>query len=342
MISLVLDEDESRCGALTNICTTSQSHITLAVVNHKIIAGALGPEFFKLFDTGCTSDADDFAIRIPTRVMKTLCTTTCSIHIDVDAGIRLIKKIHGGITMGVSIPLEQDFNLELIADVLEASKTSAKPFDISAISDLRPLVAFADSGLQCKDGLAYVIGSGFTAYRKIENELPFIMSRENISEFVKFANAHRAINLFESGIYTVFSSDVHFFGCKQPRSFVESDYEAYISSKPLYSVHANLSELCMVMKTIGIPKGEKPKCDFDMERFVVHMDLGNRGRYAISIGLKGAEPVQSKSSTFKVLTESLKCILSNSSLKLDDVEVTVYKSFIAIRANNNDFLLVRE
>lgn len=342
MITLILDEDANRCTALSNICMTNQSHITLAVINHRIIAGALGPEFFKLYDTGCTADVDDLAIRIPTRVMKTLCTTTCSIQVDIDAGIRLLKKVHGGITMGVNIPLEQDFNLEVISDVLTASLTSSHPFDISAISDLRPLVAFANSGLQCKDGLAYVIGSGFTAYRKIENSLPFIMSRENISEFVKFANAHKEISLFESGIYTVFSSGAHFFGCKQPRSFVDSEYAAFEASKPIYSAHVNLTELCFVMKTIGIPKGEKPMCDFDMSRFVVHMDLGNRGRYAISVGVKGVEPIQSKSATFKVLTESLKCILSNSSLKLDDVEITVYKSFIAIRASNNDFLLVRE
>lgn len=342
MITLFLDEDESRCGALANICTTSQSHITLAVVNHKIIAGALGPEFFKLYDTGCTCDADDFAIRIPTRVMKTLCTTACSIQVDVDAGIRLLKRVHGGLTLGISVPLEQDFNLDLITNVLIASKTSSKPFDISAVSDLRSLVAFADSGLQCKDGLAYVIGSGFTAYRRIENDLPFIMSRENISEFVKFAGAHKAISLFESGIYTVFNSGAFFFGCKQPRSFIESDYDAYSAAKPIYSTRVNLTELCMVMKTIGIPKGETPKCDFDMSKYVVHMDLGNRGRYAISIGVKDVEPVESKSTTFKVLTESLKCILSNSSLKLDDVTVTVYKSFVAIQVSHNDFLLVRE
>lgn len=342
MITLLLNEDENICSSLANICTTTQSHITLAVVSHRIIAGALGPEFFKLYDTGCCSDADDFAIRIPTRVMKTLCTTTCSIQIDVDAGIRLLKMVHGGITMGVSIPLEQDFNQELIADILSASKTSSNPFDISAVGDLRPLVAFANSGLQCKKGLAYVIGPGFTAYRQIENELPFIMTRENISEFVKFAGAHKSIGLFECGIYTVFSSGQYFFGCKQPRSFVDSEYESYCAAKPLFSTHVNLTELCFVMKTIGIPKGENPKCDFDMDRLVVHMDLGNRGRYAIAIGIKDAEPVQEKAVSFKILTESLKCILSNSSLKLDNVVITVYKSFIAIQTGGNDFLLVRE
>lgn len=328
--------------AINSLCTTTQSHITLAVINKAIICGAIGPEFFKLYNTSCQADASNFAIRVPTKVMKTVCISPCTIRIEIDTTIKIFRIINGSIIMGVTIPLEQDFNLELIANILADGVASTEPFDISAIGELRALVAYADSGLQCKNGLAYVIGSGFTAYRTIANKLSFIMTRENISEFVKFSSAYGEIELFESGIYTVFFSHGHYFGCKQPRAFVESDYDAYIASKPIYSVPLNFVELSGVIRAIGVPKGTSPKSEFDMEHFVVRMDLGIYGRYAIVVGTQGTEPIQGKSAHFSVSTNSLKCVLSNSALKSEAVILTVYKSFISLKIGNNDFLLVRE
>lgn len=342
MTTIIIEASDNITTALNNLCNTTQSHITLAVINKQIIAGAIGPEFYKLYNTGCTADVEDFAIRIPTRVMKTVCSSICEIRIDIDTGIKLLKMKDGGVLMGVTVPLEQDFNLDMIIQTIADGKNSSEPLDISAVSDLRPLVSYADSGLQCTDGLAYVIGSGFTAYRKINSKLSFIMTKDNISEFVKFANAHNNIELFESGIYTVFFCGGHYFGCKQPRSFVESDYSSYTSSKPLYSVPLNLSEFCYVLRAIGIPKGESPKCNFDLEHFVVRMDLGSRGRYAIAIGIKDAEPVSGKNASFKILTESLKRVFSGSSLKFDAITLVVYKSFIAFKIGENDFLFVKE
>lgn len=342
MITLRLDANNDITTALNNICNTTQSHITLAVISNQIIVGALGPEFFKLYNTGCRADSEDFAIRIPTRVMKTTCSSVCELHIEIDVGIKILKVKDNGVLMGVTVPLEQDFNLEMIMQILKDGTSSSEPFDISAITDLRPLVAYADSGLQCQNGLAYVLGPGFTAYKRVDNTLAFIMTKDNVSEFVKFANAHNEIELFESSIYTVFFSRGHYFGCKQPRSFVESDYSTYESLTPLYKVTLNLSEFCYVLRAITIPKGEKPTCNFDMERFVVRMDLGSKGKYAIAIGAEGSTPIAGTSAKFKIMTDSMKRVLSGNSLSFNAVDLAVYKSFIALRVGNNDFLFVRE
>lgn len=342
MTVVEINAAENVTAVISSLCNTTQSHITLAVVDKRIICGAIGPEFFKLYDTGCRADENNLAVRIPAKVMKTVCTSPCTIHIEIDTTIKILRLIDGGVIMGVTIPLEQDFNLNLIENVLADVAVATEPFDISAIGELRSLIAYADSGLQCKDGLAYVIGSGFTVYRTVANKLSFIMTKENISEFVSFSNAYGDIELFESSIYTVFFSHGHYFGCKQPRSFVESDYSAYVASKPLYSVPINFIELRSVMKAVGIPKGTSPKCEFDMERFVVRMDLGIYGRYAIAVGVPGAEAVQGKSSHFSVSAESLKHVLSSSSSKADAATLTVYKPFISLKIGDNDFLLVRE
>lgn len=328
--------------AINSICNTSQSHITLAVVNSNIIIGAIGPEYFKLYNTGNKVEIEDTAIRIPTKVMKTICTSACDIRFEIDTNVKIFKMLQSGVAVGVTIPLEQDFCLDLISSVINDGINATESIDISALSELRSLITYANSGLQCKDGLAYVVGPGFMAYKETNSKLSFIMTKDNIGEFVKFAASFSSVTAFESSIYTVFFDKGFYFGCKQPRLFVDSEYESYKSAKALYSTQVNLTELRNVLKSIGIPKGLNPKCEFDTERFVMRMDLDIYGKYAVVIGKQGQQPVQNKSTKFAVLTDTLMKILSSSSSKVEDVTLTVYKAFISLEIKGIKFLIVRE
>lgn len=342
MIAFSIASSIDVMSAVSSICNTTQSHITLAVVNSNIIIGAIGPEFFKLYNTGSKVEIEDTAIRIPAKVMKTVCTSACNIRFEIDNSVKIFKMQQTGVTLGVTIPLEQDFCLDLIASIIRDGTNSVETLDISALTELRSLVTYTNSGLQCKEGLAYVVGPGFMAYKELESKLSFIMTKDNIGELVKFAASFSSVEAFESGIYTVFFSKGFYFGCKQPRQFIDSEYESFKSAKALYSTQVNLTELRNVLKSIGIPKGSNPKCEFDMEHFVMRMDLNTYGKYAVVIGNQGQQPITSKSAKFAVLTDTLMKILSSSSSKVEDIPLTVYKSFVAFEIKGISFLIVRE
>lgn len=332
--------------AFTDLCSVKGTHLTLAVYNRKLFLAAIAPEFYKIYTDVNPLDTPDFSIRLEKTMLKSLIEYECTLHFVINEDISIRKIRNNSIKINASFPLEYDYNKELIITAAGDGNSCKNEYDLSALIGMRPMLPYSSTGLQFKNNLAYIHGNGFIVYCHIEHPCEFIMSATNIAELIALIRACGRLQIYNSGIYTVFKKGGVYLGCKQPVRFVDSLYTSYEVAVPLTETKANLCELCSTLKSIVPAKGESLNCIFDFEHLCV--DVGVYRGYKLSVSMSNDNKsidisggISKDIGTVSVPLDVLKCILSNTKLKFNDVHIIIYDSFITFRVGNLDILLSR-
>ena len=336
MIDLTFPIDLSCENAVKELCRVAGSHITISLHKGELTFSSISPEYFKIYKMPGSYNAEDFSIRVAKRVLRPIISAGVILRITIDTSVVLRKYANDMLLVTVKSPMEQDFNSDFLKQVLTDGEKVRDEYDFSTILSLRSVVNYAQNGLQVKDGIAFLQGIGFMVYAKVEHPFNFIMTMSNIAELTAFIRAHNSVKAYECGAYAVFQSDVHYFGCRLPVNFVSDEFQQFCSMKPLAVTSANLGQLEATLQNFTLQKNESTECIFNLQMGMVSVDLGSMYHYDISIQ---TEPVNI---SFKLPTEVVKKLLSNSKLSFTSVKIGVYDSFVAIITGGVAMLISRE
>lgn len=321
---------------LLDLCGTSVSHITIAGIDGEIYLAAISPENFKLYKSEQHTDSEDFSIRIPKTVLQPFLSEVCALHFSISDKIAIAKVKNEKVTARVTSRLELDLNDDFIKATVTAGQTPTELCDLTPLAELRPLVPFSKTGIQFVDNLAYIHSAGFIVFRELEHPINFILTQKNIAELVKFVRANGKVKLFESGNYLVFQHNDCYFGCRQPASFIDSNYNSYLEAVPLQRAEVSLVELGRLLKSFTIPKQESPLALFDFSHNVVNISPDSECTYALRLG---TEPHLEGS--VKLSVDVLKQIFSNTSIDYTHAEIIVYEYFVTFKFGKVHILVNR-
>lgn len=336
MVQFNLDANAFVLAELGSLCTVKGSHITFAAIDGNLYAAAVSPEYFNIVRLEIGEVPSNFAIRVQKNMIKPLLSTACVMRFTITDSVTISRYNRNGLLTAVRVPLEYDFNSQLISDVVNAGSQNTGEYDITPLAEIKSIIPFGTSGLQLKDNLAYIHGNGFIVYRKLQHPINFIMSAANMTELLKFVRTNGRVQIYESEVYVVFRNADRYFGCRQPLQFVESNYEDYLSSERLHAVSADLAELHNVLGSFAIPKGDNPMCRLLLDRSMAVFDIGADYHFEVSLGC-----VKTECEEISVSVAVLKNIFSNSNLDYTDAAILVYPYFVVFRLGAVDLLVSR-
>lgn len=336
MVQFNIDGNAFVLSELGNLCTVKGSHITFAAIDGDLYAAAVSPEYFKIIKLDSSEVPPNFAIRIQKTMIKPLLSTPCVMKFTITDNVTISRYSAKGLLATVRVPLEYDFNSELISNAVNAGSNTTGEYDITPLAEIKSIIPFGTSGLQLKDNLAYIHGNGFIVYRKLQHPINFIMSAANMTELLKFVRANGRVQIYESDVYVVFRNADSYFGCRQPLQFVESNYGDYLSSERQHAVSADLTELHNILGSFTIPKGDNPMCRLLLDRHIAVFDIGADYHFEVSLGNAGTECEE-----ISVSVSVLKNIFSNSNLDYTDASILVYPYFVVFRLGAVDLLVSR-
>lgn len=336
MVDIAIGIDAVQEGAIRDLCRMSGSHVSIMAASGELVFASVSPEYFKLYSFPYKFNCEDFSIRVSKRVLRPLVCEGCILRLTIDTQVRLDKYYDSALAVSVACPMEQDFNNEFIFEVVTKGKSCVKTYDYSSLLALRGMVNYAQTGLQVKDGLAYLRGVGFIVYSEIDHPFDFIMTLTNVTELTTFLKVFNSPQAYECGAYAVFHSQASYFGCRLPVNFVNSEYGEYKAMVPLIEVQVNLAEVARTLQSLVIQKNEMTSCSFILSKGVVVFEIGTTGRYEVVISS------EMQDCTFKVPLDILKKMLSNSKLPFSNVMLRVFDSFVTLVINEISILISRE
>lgn len=339
MIDIIVQIDETQDNAIKNLCSVSGSHLTFLVLDKQFIAAAISPEYFKLYRFPGTYDIEDFSIRVAKKLVRPAITAGTNLRITIDSNVTFRKYFFDNqrAPFSMQVPLEQDYNDDLVRTVISAGAKVNAECDLAAVTSLRSVVNFAQNGLQVKNGLAYAQGAGFVVYSKIDSPFDFIMTQANVAELSTFIRTYRTVNMYECGAYAVFRHNGNYFGCRLPVHFVESEYEEYCNAEPICETEVELGSLTLALQSLTIPKNETTSCVFHLADNNVSIDMGMLCHYDISIHCQTASDLE-----FSLPLDILKKLFSNSKINFSNGRMRVFDSFVALCAQGVDMLISKE
>lgn len=336
MTKFTIHATDAVVKAVMDLCAVKGSHLTLAIISKHLYMAAISPEFFKILDMNTIIESDDLAIRIQKTMIKPLLSNECSLQFTVNKNVIITRSFESTILSAVAVPLEYDFNNELIAQVILAGSKTTELYNISSLIRLRPLLVYCEAGIQYKDGLAYMLGNDFFVYCELAGSGNFIMTNSNITELIKFIRAYGEMKIYESGVHIVFHKGYSYFGCRQPIAFVDSEYESFKQMTPIKTLTANLTELHLILKAFTIPKGETPDCKFMLSKGIATIDIGDCYHFDVLVG-SSVEGIPD----FSLPVEVLKKIFSNIYIDYNKVDVLIYEPLVVFKFGDIQILIRR-
>lgn len=322
---------------MTDLCRTSGSHLTVCSDGKRLVFASVIPECFKAYRLPCEVCIEPFSVRLPKKIMNPIISAGTTLLFELGDSITICKLRDSHMLSSVRMPLEQDFNSEFVFSALCAREGTDERFDLSAVSDLRPIVNYAQYGLQFRSNLAYILGPGFIVYKEIEHGVDFIMTPSNVTELISFIKSNGNVAVYEQGAYVIFRSSNKWLGCRLPVRFVDSEYKTYKQMNPLSEIKINLVELYSTLHGMTLPKNEITKCTFDLSHSVVLIELGAFYHYKVDIQCGSVEGLK-----FDLPLEVVHKLFTNTRLKYSDITLRVFDSFVAFMTNNTHILINRE
>lgn len=320
----------------TDLCSVKGTHLTIAVISHKLYIAAISPEFFKILNMNTTINTDDLAVRIQKSMIKPLLSDECILSFSIGANICIRRCIADTLMSTVTVPLEYDFNSKLIEDVVASGMKHTELYDIGSIIRLRPVLGYSDMGIQCRNDLAYTRGPSFIVYCKMKSKCDFLMTTSNISELIKFIRAYGDVQIYECGTNVIFQKGASYFGCRQPVSFVDTEYSSFTELTPICETTADLVELHRILRAFTVPKGQEANCAFNLEKGMASINLGDFYRFGIAIKNTGGI-----SEKFSVPVDVLKKLFSNIYIDYGKVVVKLYESLVVFEFGDIQLLISR-
>ena len=297
----------------------------------------MSSEYFKIFDTHQIVGEDTFAIRIKKSILKPIISDSGILHFTIGDKVTIRRVVEDKIRTLLTIPLEKDFNSELIRDYVVKGRDGDEVYDMTVLSSLKEVVRFCPTGLQFRDSLAYVHNGSFIVYKPVDHPVDFIMTQSNASELVRFVKAHNKVFMYEVGAYAVMRSGSYYLGCRLPARFVDSEYAEYLAAKPEQVVEVDLSELRRVIKDLPIPKGMKPLCRFDFSTGYAYIEADQYHSYTVAL-----DSQMQLDCRCVLAVELLKQMFISSTLPYCKTTMQIYTSFVAFKVAGVDMLLGRE
>lgn len=319
-----------------DLCSVKGTHLTIAVLSHKLYVAAISPEFFKILNMNTTIAADDMAIRIQKSMLKPLLSDECILSFAIDSNVCIRRYLGQTLMSTATVPLEYDFNSELIKSVVAEGYNNTETYDISSIIRLRPILGYSDMGIQYHNELAYTRGPSFIVYCRMKSKCDFLMTTSNISELIKFIRTYGDVQIYECGTNIIFQKGCSYFGCRQPVSFVDDEYSSFSELTPVGETTADLVELHRVLRAFTVPKGQEANCAFNLEKGIASIKLGDCYHFGIAIQNTGG-----LLNKFSVPVDVLKKLFSNTYIDYGKVTVKLYDSLVVFEFGDIQILISR-
>ncbi len=317
-------------------------YISFVVADNKIYCGAIGQEYLKALDTGAVAEVENISIRISASVLRTIMTQGI-LQLEIDDCLVITKLVYTEIVASIKVPIELDFSGDLLCRIVEASKNEQLKYaDFAPFVQLKEIMGISKMGMQVKDHMAFIDGSGYAVYKSVDVDQSFIASQECIQLLGAFVNADTRIKMFQLDQFDIVQRGPMFFGWKRTRKYVPCTWDTFQSLTPLFSQSVDLSEARAVIKAIAISKTKNYECLINFETKSIQVLAGNTGVFRIKYrGIFQLECSNQKELTVKLPFAVFKSILAVNGLDWESFQITVYPSLVELKFGKTSILVVR-
>lgn len=303
-----------------------------------LLIGAIGTEFLKFVDTGLKCDTDSpISIRVPSKIIKTVATIG---FIDLIIGDKLlIQKRHTATTVvaQITLPLEMDFNSDLLHEMNFAAKQQEGPaISMQDVLALKELLKIGMTGIQVKDGRAFINGNGYYVYKPFPSEYAFIMTNDCLAMMASFISKSGKVQLFTNSGYIIAKKDTVCFGWKKTRTYMSDTWDVFQQQRPIFEVGCDLFPISSIIKGIAIEKTSTYSCILDFQQSRVVIQAGTLGTYELAF----STPSSREDYTVSVPFDIFKLVVSASTTDLQHLVFKVYQNFVCMQWGTTQVLII--
>ncbi len=345
MTKFIIQLSPAVLGNFEELCSLKGiSVIGISIIDNQVILSAICPEYMKIAFTDVQVDVDDLSIRVPTSVLKPLLSLG-ALAFELDTNLVISKLYNNSLVARVRIPLELDFNEEIISEVIsQRVKHMYDPeIDLSSIVSLRDIVSIKEKGIQIQDGIAYVCSDGFVVYRKIDTSLKFIVSQDCLVSLINFIKTFGTVQMYDVKSYHAVYKKGMMYCWRKSREYVPNDYDMFTSLDPIYSTSANLASLAAVVR--GIPSVRTKTYDamFAFDSGYLQIQVGSMETYVLTFSQDVLKECSDNTQLrIEVPYQVLRHILGSSALTWSSVIINVYESCIEFKSGDISAIMVRQ
>ncbi|MEG2262855.1 MAG: hypothetical protein RSC43_00050 [Clostridia bacterium] len=319
------------------------TYISVVVSEHSVYFGASVPEYIKVLKTTATTTCEDFALRIPMKILKPVISVG-ALTFELGDYLVITKHVFSTVAARIQVPIEMDFLSGFICQIIkEGDSLTDASIDLRVLGQLRELSFINKNGVQVKDGLAFIDSSGFIVYKNVPGiKQPFLLSHDCLSMLIQFVSHSEAVQLFKLDNFDIIRRENMYFGWRRARAYVPTSYEDYMGLVPLFSKSVSFASAREIIKSITIDKTKEYKCLLNFEKDYIQINAGNIGTFAVKFSgqftQENEDPeILSVTIPFAIFKE----IISITALNWESFQFTVYESCVSLQFGETIILIVR-
>lgn len=340
-----LNVDPVMLDNILEICNLrGNSHLSLTVLQGKVIVGAISPEYLQVLHTGVTlEDVQDISIRIPIRTIKPILSVGL-IRFDIDQFLIMSRFYNGVVQSRVKIPLELDFNASLIQEIVEANQQHANDDKISLapLMQLKDLASISKQGVQVADKLAYISSEGYVVYKPVTFDQKFIVSKDCLGAILGFINQTNDLVMFDVRGYHAVSRGFMTFCWRRTRQYVGTDYDVYREYVPMYSMSVNFINVKQIVKAIAPAKTQTYNAKFEFKSKYLQIEVGAHETFVATFSRDFLqEPEDPETLSVSIPYSVLRTILLSNSFDWSNLIVNVYETCVSFQSNGITVVMIR-
>lgn len=345
MIEFVIRLDSVTLDNITDVCNLRGcKYVTFSSFNGKLSISAITSEYMMVLARVDTTEiAEDFSIRIPTSALKPMLWTG-DLLFRLDTSLIISLVYNQRVQSKVKLPLELDFDQDLLKEVLEAHEKSLSDpsVDLYPLLSLKEISSFSKDGIQVENKLAFVAGSGFVVYLPVNFDFKGIMSKECLSSMLSFIRTSQDLKLTNITGYHLISKNNLIFSWRKSRVFAPTDYDTFKNLEPIGEFRCDLTSTRQMVRAIPIVKTKVYKAHIDLSRNFLQIEVGNHENFLAvfksDIVIPGKEEV---SLDITLPYSILRTVLSSSQMEWSNVLVSIYETCIAFRSGDTTIVMIR-
>ncbi len=345
MTKFIIQLSPKTLSSFEELCSLKGiSVLGISIVKNRVILSAISPEYMKIAFTDAQVDIEDLAIRVPTSILKPLLSLG-ALTFELGTNLVVSKLYNNSLIARVRVPLELDFNQDIIAEVIsQQSKHALDPeVDLSSLVTLRDIVSIKEKGIQIQNGIAYVCSDGFVVYRKLASNLRFIVSQDCLVSLINFIKSFGNVQMYDVRNYhAVYKNDM-MYCWRKSREYVPNDYEMFTSLVPIFSTSANLTTLAAVIKGIPASRTKTYEAMFAFDSGYLQVQVGSMETYVLTFSQDVLKECEDNTQLrIEVPYQVLRHILGSSALTWSNVIINVYESCIEFKSGDISAIMVRQ
>lgn len=340
-----LSVDPVMLDNILEICNLrGNSHMSLTVLHGKVIISAISPEYLQVLHTGVVlEDVQDISVRIPIRTVKPILSVGL-VRFDIDRHLIITRFYNGTIQSRVKIPLELDFNADLVTEIVEANQQHAdsERISLAPLMQLRDLASISKQGVQVDNKLAYVSAEGYVVFKPVTFNQRFIVSKDCLSAILGFVRQTSDLIMFDVRGYHAISRGFMIFCWRKTRQYVGTDYDTFNSFIPQYSMSVNFSNVKQIVKAIAPVKTQTYTAEFQFKDKYLQIGVGAHETFVATFSRDFLqEPEEKDKFNIEIPYAVLRSILLSNSFDWSNLIVSVYETCVAMQSNGITVVMIR-